>query len=181
MTTRVTPAHAAMLLLVLMLAACASNAGTEPTPGASPSSPAPSSPAPSSPMPSPTSVDGALRVLITCFYPDGSEVGTFTRLEEAWASTNYVRIDRCEAAPGPSGDVELTDEEESVAEIAAADLPDEDPADLFLRTLAACVRIPSAGEQAIANQPTSLLEATLALCPEAPQAGLVEAELETRG
>ena len=176
MTVRVTPAHGAMLLFIaLLLTACAADGGTYPT-----ASPTPSTPSPS-PSPTPTSDDAEPRVLITCYYPDGSEVGTFTLLEEAWASTNYVRIDRCEAASGPSGDIELTDEEESVAEIAAADVADEDLVDLFLETLAACVRIPSAGEQAIANQPTSLLEATLALCPEAPQAGLVEAELETRG
>ena len=178
MTVRMTPAHGAMLLFIaLLLTACAASGGTDPTRDSTPSTPSPSP----SPSPSPTSDDGEPRVLITCYYPDGSEAGTFTLLEEAWASTNYVRIDRCEAAPGPSGDLELTDEEESVAEIAAADVAAEDLVDLFLQTLAACVRIPSAGEQAIANQPTSLLQATVVLCPEAPQAGLVEAELETRG
>ena len=48
------------------------------------------------------------RFLIECVGPDGSVIGPFTRLEEAWASTNYVRIDHCAASSATSQPVELT-------------------------------------------------------------------------
>lgn len=153
----------ALTLLVLSLVGCAGNETPDET---------------RSPTSSPDADEP--RVLIDCFYPDGSEVATFTRLEEAWASTNYVRIDRCEARPAEPGDFELSDEEAEVASVAAADLPGEDPTELFLRTLAACVRIAPEGDRGMASQPTSILEAAVVLCPEAPHAGLIETELGTR-
>ena len=130
----------------------------------------------------PTTSPGAdePRVLIECFYPDGSEVATFTRLEEAWASTNYVRIDHCEARAAEPDDFELSDAEEKVASVAEGGLPGEDPTELFLRTLAACVRIAPEGERGMASQTTSILEAAIELCPESPHAGLIETELGTR-
>ncbi|MBT2517840.1 hypothetical protein J7E29_10375 [Streptomyces sp. ISL-90] len=153
----------ALALLMLSLAGCAGNASPDETP-------------------SPTSSPGAdePRVLIECFYPDGSEVATFTRLEEAWASTNYMRIDHCEARAAEPDDFELSDKEEEVAKVAEPGLPGEDPTELFLRTLAACVRIAPEGDDGIASQPTSILEAAIELCPESPQAGLIETELGTR-
>ena len=129
-------------------------------------------------MPVP-SVDQGPRFSIECVYPDGSAVGTFSRLEEAWASTNYLRIDHCDAH-ATSDDVELTSEEAAIAEVAAKDLPDEAPLDLYLRTLAACVRIAPDAAAGIDTYPTSLLEAALQLCPEAPHAGLIETELSER-
>lgn len=158
----------ALVFLMLSLAGCAGNETPDET--RSPTS---------SPGTEPTGADEP-RVLIECFYPDGSEVATFTRLEEAWASTNYVRIDHCEARAAEPGDFELSDEEAEVASVAEADLPGEDPTELFLRTLAACVRIAPEGDLGMASQPTSILEAALVLCPEAPHAGLIETELGTR-
>lgn len=117
------------------------------------------------------------RFLVTCFYPDGREVATFTRLEEAWASTNYVRIDRCEAAVAASDGFELTDSETAVAQVAAAGLPDEDLTELFLRTLAACVRTPPDGDYGVGTYPDPILEAALVLCPEAPHAVIMREEL----
>lgn len=129
---------------------------------------------------SPPTADGP-RFLIECVGPEGTAIGPFTGLEEAWASTNYVRIDHCVASSGTGEPIELTAEEDSIASTAAADLPDDDPADLYLWTLATCVRVAPTSEEGLATLPTSLLRATLELCPEAPHAGLVEAELQARG
>lgn len=146
-----------------------------------PSAPS-ATPAPSvtvSPTASPAESPGRdePRFLVTCFYPDDREVATFTRLEEAWASTNYVRIDRCEAAVAASDDFELTESETAVAQVAAAGLPDEDLTELYLRALAACVRIPSDGDNGVGTYPDPILEAALTLCPEAPHAVLMREEL----
>jgi hypothetical protein len=146
---------------------CAAGDGASPTPMPSPT-----------PSAEPSAPDeGQPRFLITCFYPDGTEVATFTSLEEAWASTNYVRIDTCEAAVAGTTDVELTAEEQGVADVAAADLPGEDPTVLYAETLAACVRLNPAE---LTATPTSILEATGMLCPEAPQAGVIAAEVAAR-
>ena len=112
--------------------------------------------------------------------PEGIVIGPFTGLEEAWASTNYVRIDHCVASSGTDQPVELTAEEESIAGTAAEDLPDDDPVDLYLWTLATCVRVTPASVDGLSTLPTSLLRAAMELCPEAPHAGLMEDELAAR-
>lgn len=143
----------------------------------------PVTPAPSSTTGSPSTSPGREppRFLITCFYPDGSEVRVFTDLDEAWASTNYVRIDYCDAAVAEPDQFVLTDEETAVADVAAAGLPGADPTDLYLRALAACVRIPPGGDHGLATYPVPILEAALTLCPEAPHAGLMEKQLPADG
>lgn len=159
----------AAALLAMALAGCVGGGpGGTPTAAPSPTTPPSETPSPGGDEP---------RFLISCFYPDGSEVATFTGLEEAWASTNYVRIDTCDAAVALPEGFELTPDEQAVAEVAAGDLPDADPTDLYLRTLAACVRLNAAE---LAGEPASVLEATRELCPEAPQAGLIDAELSAR-
>jgi hypothetical protein len=163
---------AAAVLMALALAGCATGGAATPPPPASPST------SPSSPSDSPDGADS--RFLITCFYPDGTEVATFTRLEEAWASTNYVRIDHCEASVGASDGFELTEEEAAAADVAADGLPDEDPTELYLQTLAACVRIPPDGDHGVGTYPDPILEAALGLCPEAPHAGIIQQELAAR-
>jgi hypothetical protein len=153
-----------LAILLLVLAGCAPNAGSGTAPHTGTAATAPSS-----------AGDDA-RFLITCYFPDGGEAGMFTRLEEAWASTNYVRIDRCEARA--DGVLELTSEEAAVAAVAARDLPDEDPAELFLRILAACVRVvPGTTSE---TPPKSVLEAALEWCPEAPHAELMQNALDAR-
>lgn len=187
-------APAAAVLMALALAGCTTGGAAAPSPSAPPSTPSFSSSSPEAPAgeaeegessgdsaPLPDSADGVdSRFLITCFYPDGTEVATFTRLEEAWASTNYVRIDYCEASTGASDGFELTDEEAAVADVAAAGLPDEDPTELYLQTLAACVRIPPEGGHGVGTYPDSILESALVLCPEAPHAGIIQQELAAR-
>ncbi len=150
--------------------------GSESTTG----SPAPTSEDSSSITDAPPPTADGPRFLIECVGPEGTVIGPFTGLEEAWASTNYVRIDHCVASSGTDQPVELTAEEESIAGTAAADLPDEDPVDLYLSVLATCVRVAPTSEEGLSTLPTSLLQATLELCPEAPHAGLVEDELDAR-
>lgn len=162
------------LVLAAALVGCGPQTATDPSSSASPS---PSRSATS--LPSPT--DDAARVLIDCVGTDGLVLGTFTRLEEAWASTNYVRIDHCTASAATDEPIVLTSIEESIAETAAVDLPDAEPVELFLLTLATCVRVSPTSTQGLTTLPLSLLRATLELCPEAPHAGLVEDELEARG
>lgn len=160
-----------LALLSLVVTGCLSG------PSAPTATPAPSVTV--SPTASPTASPGRdePRFLVTCFYPDDREIATFTRLEEAWASTNYVRIDRCEAAVAASDDFELTESETAVAQVAAAGLPDEDLTELYLRTLAACVRIPPDGDNGVGTYSDPILEAALMLCPEAPHAVLMREEL----
>jgi hypothetical protein len=142
--------------------------------------PQPPDSSPSGPAASPSRSASEPRFLIECVDQNGAVIGTFTRLEEAWASTNYVRIDHCTASGAAGQAIELTPEEESVARTAAADLPDEGPANLFLLTLATCVRVAPTSQQGLSTLPTSLLHASLELCPDAPHAGLMEDELESR-
>jgi hypothetical protein len=164
-------------MVALMIALSAAIAGCAPLAG--PDTSASATPSPSPSASTSASADGP-RYVIECVDPDGGEVGAFTRLEEAWASTNYLRIDHCAAMSATGSALELTAEEEAIARTAAADLPDEDPADLFLMTLATCVRVTATSAEPLAALPTSLLQAALELCPEAPHAGLMEDELQTR-
>lgn len=124
--------------------------------------------------------DDEPRFLIQCFTAEGEDLSTFTRLEEAWASTNYPRIDNCEASVASTDGFRLSRAEEDVAKVAQAGLPDMELTGLFLLTLAACVRIAPEGAYGMANQPTSILEAAVVLCPEAPHAGLIDDELGRR-
>lgn len=167
--------HGFAVMAVLALAGC-TPAGPAVTPSTEPTRTPTTAPA----TPPPTDGDASTEVLIECTYPDGTVGGTFTRLEEVWASTNYVRFEACTAV-ATSGDVELAESEAAVAETAADDLPDAEPVELYLRTLAACARIVPDGAEGITGSPTSVLEAILQLCPEAPQSGLVAAELSGRG
>lgn len=128
----------------------------------------------------PSPAEDGSRFLIECVGPEGTAIGPFTGLEEAWASTNYVRIDHCSAISATDQPVELTPGEESIARTAAPDVPDEDPVDLYLWTLATCVRVSPTSSEGLSTLPTSLLRATLELCPQAPHAGLVEDELRVR-
>lgn len=145
------------------LAGCASQPA--PTPTVSPTV-----------SPTPTDEPDEPRFIIECVGVDGTEIGPFTRLEEAWASTDYVRIDECEAHTA-SDDVELTAQEEDIATTAAEDVPGSSPTELFLQVLAACVRVP---DEELTELPDSMLSAALELCPEAPQAGQLSAELDER-
>jgi hypothetical protein len=166
-------------MVALMLALSAAVAGCAPLAGPDTSASATPTPSATATASASASADGP-RYVIECVDPEGGEIGAFTRLEEAWASTNYLRIDGCVATSATGSALELTAEEEAIARTAAADLPDEEPADLFLMTLATCVRVTATSAEPLTALPTSLLQAALELCPDAPHAGLMEDELQTR-
>jgi hypothetical protein len=162
-------ARLALIGLLLVLPDSLVSCSPGPVPQVSPSATASASPSSDEP-----------RFLIECAGVDGTSIGPFTRLEEAWASTNYVRIDHCEASSATGAPPDLTADEQRIADTAAADLPEEDPVDLYLQVLATCVRVSPTSAEGLATLPTSILRATLQLCPEAPHAGLVEDELQAR-
>lgn len=164
----------ATLAFAVTLGGCAPQTGGEVTP--SPSRASTSTPT----LPSTPTADAGPRFLIECVGTDGAVLGVFSSLEEAWASTNYVRIDHCTASQAPPGSHVLTSTELAVAEAAAGGASGADLMEQFLWTLATCVRVPLDGIRGLTVLPTSLLQAVLELCPEAPHAGLVEDELESR-
>lgn len=181
---------AALTVLVVGLAGCggAGNTpdGASPTaPTASPSettaSPAPSTatptPEPTTQSPRPTSDTG---FRFRCYASDGRLLGDWQRLEEVWASSNYLRTEYCEAIYAGPLPWELTLTEAAVAEIAAGGSDDAGEAgDLYLEVLSACTRLGAdEGEHSIEGTPAPILEATLTLCPEAPQARLISRWLD---
>ena len=114
------------------------------------------------------------RFIIDCHGLDGSEIGPFTRLEEAWAAPGYLRIDRCDAYP-TSTTVELTEPERAAARQSGASPADE--TEMFATVLAVCVRVSSSLMEQLDEH---LLRAAVDFCPEAPHTGLMISELETR-
>ncbi len=159
MTLRRIAGVGAGLALALGLLGCAGQPDASPTPTVSPTA------------------DDEPRFLVTCVDAEGAELGIFTRLEEAWASPNYVRIEDCEASAAAG--VELTADEAAIAEVATD--VDGDAVARYLRVLETCVRVTAETAETLEAAPTSLLEAALELCPDAPHAGLMDAELQTRG
>ncbi|MEO6826812.1 MAG: hypothetical protein ABI255_04260 [Microbacteriaceae bacterium] len=123
----------------------------------------------------PTQPEGDDRFSLSCSFPDGRSAGEFSSLKAAWASTNFVRFDYCVASYVGPQPFTLDATEASVAEVAAAQLPDEPETELYLRALATCARVaPGDGPRGVASYPKPILEAALQLCPKAPQAGIIE-------
>jgi hypothetical protein len=110
--------------------------------------------------------------VIDCVGLDGS-TAAFATLNDAWSSPNYVRITGCTATADPG--VTLNSDQEHIAAIAD---DGGDPMTTYLQVLAACVRITP---DEIPAQPTELLQAVQALCPQAPEAGLVASALQAQG
>lgn len=96
----------------------------------------------------------------------------YSRLEEVWASTQYLRITSCEVDYIRPGAHSLTLKESAIVQVAEdAGLVVEDRAAAYLTILATCTRIPPgtlAGRLAELGAP--MITAALALAPEAPQA-----------
>lgn len=127
--------------------------------------------------PGATDEDG-VRFRTACFAGDGRELGDFQSLAETWASSNYLRIEYCEARYVGPEPLALTLEEEAVAEVAAP-ATGGDLEQAFLETLAACTRLGAGtGENSIEGTPLPILQATLELCPQAPQADLIANHVE---
>lgn len=127
--------------------------------------------------PGATDEDG-VRFRTACFASDGRQLGDFQSLAETWASSNYLRIEYCEARYVGPEPLALTLEEEAVAEVAAP-ATDGDLEQAFLETLAACTRLgASTGENSIEGTSLPILQATQELCPQAPQADLIANHVE---
>jgi hypothetical protein len=116
------------------------------------------------------------RFRFECYTADGRLVSDSTRLEAVWASTEYVRTDHCLASYAGPPPFELTAEEEVVASVAA-DGGTPTPT-LYLDVLEACSRLGAdSGDHSIDGTATSVLQASLLVCPKGPQAGLIQEQL----
>jgi hypothetical protein len=112
-----------------------------------------------------------------CVGSDGRVLGDFSRLEEVWASTDYLRTQYCTARFVGSQPFVLTPSEAQAARIAAGGVEDPSPA-IYLKVLEVCTRLGAEdGPHSIPGTPAPILKASLEVCPEAPQAGLVESWL----
>lgn len=122
----------------------------------------------------------ALAYRLECFFPDGTSAGSFSSLNETWASTNFVRMDYCTASfhNAPPSSITHDDVSPEVYEAistAASELPSERTmAQVFLDIYAACARVsPGDGPHGVASHQIPVLRATLKVCPKAPGAGIV--------
>lgn len=110
-------------------------------------------------------------------------LGTFTTIEDVWSSSAYMAIDSCVVTYIGAEPFVLTDAESwivSVAENAGMTVTDR-PA-LYLTILSACTRIRNSELAAhLAELGAPVVRAALAREPEAPQAKLLSAWLETHG
>lgn len=103
------------------------------------------------------------------------------RLEEVWADPRYLTVTDCVAQyVGPPPFV-LTPEESAVVGVAAAaGAVVTDPQTMYLLILAASTRIdPARFDAKLAELGRPVVEASLALAPEAPQAGAFAAWLDS--
>jgi hypothetical protein len=115
--------------------------------------------------------------VLSCVTEDGPLPVQYSRLEEVWSSSNYLRMLFCEATPRGSGPYEMTAEQLEVARVAVGS--DREPTgEDYLAVVAACTRLGEPdGPRSIEGAPASVLEAALLVCPEAPQADLMRARL----
>ena len=187
--------HAVFALIfgcLLALTACSGGDGGSGSATASPGMGTSTPPAAPTPAPTPVPTDdgtpgpgptgpgdggpsspGDSRFILDCIAVDGASA-QFATLADAWASPDYVRITGCTAGPARD-DIVLTPDEQQVAALVDGGA---DPLTAFLQAFAACVRIPP---DRIPEQPTGLLRGVQALCPKAPEAGLVSSALQDRG
>lgn len=102
------------------------------------------------------------------------------RLEEVWASPGYLTISDCVVRYVGPQPFRLTDEESAVVDVAvAAGAVVEDRTAMYLLILAASTRIdPARFDAKLAELGRPVVQASLALAPEAPQAGGFAAWLE---
>lgn len=106
-----------------------------------------------------------------------------TRLEQVWASPQYMTITDCIVRYIGAETFELTADESAVVDIAeAAGAIFDDRRALYLSILAASTRIdPAALDAKLAVLGRPVVMASLALAPEAPQAAQFGAWLERTG
>jgi hypothetical protein len=130
------------------------------------------------------STDSEVRFRMSCYAAtDGRPLGSFSSLDAVWASSNYLRAEYCDAQYVGTEPFTLTGTEAAIADIAVSGLENPgDPTEVYLEVLAACTRLGAdAGPNSISGTPDPVLEATLSLCPEAPQANLIREQLGILG
>lgn len=165
-------APALILATILALGGCGTGGPTEET-----SSPA--TPRASLTTAEPTPAQTPDRFHIKCYSNTGDLPGTFTRLDQTWASTNYMQIEHCVAVAAAPGPLNLTAEETAITNTAARQLDNPGTeAELYLRIVAVCTRVGSEdGPYGFSSIPVPVLQAALSLCPEAPQANIIRDRL----
>lgn len=124
---------------------------------------------------------------LRCVFPDGSPAGTYSSLDAVWASVPFVKMDHCVASfasgtPTAPTAAEIGTDASAALHTAAAQLPGQDVAAVYLDVLAACARIPpGGGAHGVASHPVPVLRATQQVCPHAPGAAIVDNYLESVG
>jgi hypothetical protein len=161
-------ASALILITILALGGCGTGGPTGET-----SSPATARP--SLTTEEPTRTQTPVRFLIKCYSNTGDLLGTFTRLDQTWASTNYMQIGHCVAVAVAQGPLKLTAEEATIANTAASQVDNPGTeAEVYLKIVAVCTRVGSEdGPYGFSSIPVPVLQAALLLCPEAPQANII--------
>ena len=96
------------------------------------------------------------------------------RLEEVWASPRYMTFTGCVVSYVGIGQFTLTAEETAIVDVVAAAGGDvSDPQRTFLSVLTASTRVdPSRLYQSLAEFGRPIIAGSVALAPDAPQAGL---------
>ncbi|MEV7604686.1 hypothetical protein AB0N65_04520 [Paenarthrobacter sp. NPDC089322] len=122
-----------------------------------------------------------IRYQFTCTAADGSLIGTFSSLEEVWASTRYMHITDCRVAYVGSGPHVLTAEETAAVNAAvAAGAPSGQPSELCLRIIRASTRTDHRTlDASLAAYGVPVVKGSLTLAPLAPQAVLLTRWLKT--
>jgi len=159
-------ALALILVTILALGGCGTGGPTGKT-----SSPA--TPQPSTTEPAPA--QAPVRFHIKCYSNTGDLIDTFTRLDQTWASTNYMQIGHCVAVAVAPGPLKLTAHETAITKAAASQVDNPGPeAEVYLKIVAVCTRVGSEdGPYGFSSIPVPVLQAALLLCPEAPQADII--------
>lgn len=96
------------------------------------------------------------------------------RLPEVWASSRYMTFTGCVVTYIGAGQLTLTEEESAVVDVVASAGGDvSDPEGTFLRVLTASTRVdPARLYEKLAEFGRPIIEGSLALAPDAPQAHL---------
>jgi hypothetical protein len=96
------------------------------------------------------------------------------RLDEVWASSRYMTFTGCVVTYVGAGEMSLTPEESAIVDVVAAaggDVSDREVT--FLRVLTASTRVdPARLAEKLAEFGRPIVEGSLALAPDAPQAKL---------
>lgn len=149
-----------------------SSASAEPSP--SPSS-APSSTAPGDGEQSPGE-DEPGRFAYSCTSLDASPDVQLSSLAEVWAATNYTRMETCEVTFMGDEPFDPTPREaEAIEEASPEGIAADDGQSVILEVLRLCAKVSDeTGPGGFAEASQGTLMAAASMCPESPQAGIIE-------